>query len=178
MSRMSDRRVIVIWGFKGPRRRTAIAAARLLGEDEFGRWLGVAKGDRWRAADHGSSGVFETSLVKLVPSDTFWTACFNSVDPLIDVDIVLPVRWIDDTLEEVDLELDILRFADGSVRVRHLEEFDQVREAWPMPDKVATQAEETCESVRALVEQGAEPFACVGRAWLTRFLAETGPACC
>lgn len=171
---MSDRRAIEVRGFKWPRRPTAVAVARLLGEDVFGRWLGVAKDDPWRAADRSRSGVFETSFVKVVPSGAFWTACFNPVDPVVDVDIVLPVRWIDDALEEVDLELDILRSADGSVRVRDREEFDRVREAWAMPGEIAVRAEETCARVRALVESGAEPFGSVGRAWLSRFLAEAG----
>jgi uncharacterized protein len=117
--------------------------------------------------------VFEQSFVKVVPSDTFWTACFNPVDPVVDVDIVLPVRWVDDALEEVDLELDILRSADGSVRVRDQDEFDRVRAGWSMPGDIAAQAESTCAHVRALVERGIEPFDTVGRAWLARFLAET-----
>lgn len=171
---ISDRRVIEVRVFKWPRRHTGVAMAYLLGEDEFGRWLGVTKGDPWWAADRSRSGVFVISFVKVVPSGTFWTACFNPADPVVDVDIVLPVRWADDVLEEVDLELDVLRSADGSVRVRDREEFDRVREAWAMPGDVAAQAEETCDRVRALVELGAEPFGDVGRAWLSCFLAEAG----
>ena len=95
----------------------------------------------WCATDRSRSGVFELSFVKLVPNGTFWTACFNAVDPAVDVDIVLPVRWIDDALEEIDLELDILRSADGAVRDR--EAFDRVRQEWTMPDDIAAQAEET-----------------------------------
>src|SRR5262249_35227062 len=123
-------------------------------------------------ADGAASGVFVASFVKLVPKGTYWTVCFNLADPVVDVDIVLPVRWIDDVLEEVDLELDVLRFTDGTVRVRDREEFDRLREMWAMPEHVAAQAEETCGQVRALVEQGAEPFGEVGHAWLRRFLAE------
>ena len=172
MHRLSDRRLIEVRGFKWPRRRTAVAMAWLLGEDDFGRWLGVTSGSPWWAADGSRAGVFETSLVKVVPSGTFWTACFHPVDPVVDVDIVLPVRWVDDVLEEVDLELDILRSADGSVRVRDRDEFDRVRAAWAMPGDIAAQAEATCGRVRALVELGAEPFGAVGRAWLARFLAD------
>src|SRR5262245_38151308 len=169
---MSDRPLIEVRVFKWPRRHTGVAMAYLLGEDEFGRWLGVTKGHPWWAADRSRSGVFVMSFVKVVPSGTFWTACFNPADPVVDVDIVLPVRWVDDVLEEVDLELDILRSADGSVRVRDREAFDQVREVWAMPDDIAAQAEATCERVRTLVERGAEPFGAVGCAWLSRFLAE------
>jgi hypothetical protein len=172
--RLSDRRLIEVRGFKWPRRPTAVAVARLLGEDAFGRWLGVARGDPWWAADGSRSGVFVESLVKVVPSGTFWTACFNPDDPVVDVDIVLPVRWVDDVLEEVDLELDILRFVDGSIHMRDRDEFDRVRETWAMPGDIATRAEATCEQVRSLVERGAEPFGEVGHAWLARFLADAG----
>lgn len=146
----------------------------MLDEDSFGRWLGITAGHPWWEADRSRSGVFDTSFVKLVPRDTFWTVCFHPVDPVIDVDIVLPVRWVDDVLEEVDLELDILRSADGSVHVRDQDEFDHVRKAWSMPDDIAVQAEATCARIRTLVEQGAEPFGNVGRVRLTRFLAEVG----
>ena len=116
--------MIEIRGFKWPHRSTAVAKGHLLGEDAFGRWLGIAQGEPWWSVGETRSGVFESSFVKLVPSNTFWTACFRPTDPLIDVDIVLPVRWTDDVLEEVDLELDVLRFADGSVQIRDQEEFD------------------------------------------------------
>ncbi|HSH80152.1 MAG TPA: DUF402 domain-containing protein [Herpetosiphonaceae bacterium] len=167
---IGGRRLIEVRVFKWPRRPTGVAMAHLLGEDAYGRWLGVAKGDPWWSADGSRSGVFETSLVKVVPSGTFWTACFYPVDPVVDVDIVLPVRWVDDVLEEVDLELDILRSAGGSVHVRDRDEFERVREAWAMPGDIISQAEATCERVRALVERGEEPFGDVGRAWLARFM--------
>jgi len=173
---MVNHQAIEVRGFKWPRRSTTVAAACLLGEDAFGRWLGIAKGAPWWAADHSRSGVFEVSFVKLVPSDTFWTACFHPVDPVVDVDIVLPVRWVDGAIEEVDLELDILRSADGSVQVRDREAFALVQEAWTMPGDIVEQAEETCEMIRAMVEQGAEPFEAVGRAWLRGFLTEVGTA--
>ena len=173
---MSDRQVIEVRSFKWPRRPTTVAVACLLGEDVFGRWLGVSSGTPWWAVDRSRSGVFEMSFVKVVPSGTFWTACFHPVDPVVDVDIVLPVRWVEGALEEVDLELDILRAADGSVRVRDREEFDRVRVAWAMPGDVVARAEATCARVRALVERGAEPFGAVGRTWLSRFLAEGGAA--
>jgi uncharacterized protein len=167
-----DHRVIEVRGFKWPYRPTAVATAYLLGQDTFGHWLGVTKDSRWWLADGSRSGVFTQSFVKLVPSHSFWTACFHPVDPVVDVDIVLPVRWYDNVLEEVDLELDVLRSADGRVQVRDQDVFERVREEWAMPKDVATQAEATFKSVRTLVEQGIEPFGMVGHAWLTGFLAQ------
>ena len=174
---MSDRQLIEVRVFKWPRRPKDVTVAYLLGEDAFGHWLGVARGDPWWAADGSRSGVFDMSLVKVIPRGTFWTACFFPADPVVDVDIVLPVDWDDNVLEEVDLELDSLRSPDGSVRVRDRDEFDRVREAWAMPLEIAAQAEATCEQVRALVELGAEPFGDIGRTWLARFMANADGTC-
>lgn len=95
---------------------------------------------------------------------------------MVDVDIVLPVRWTDDVLEEVDLELDILRSAEGAVSVRDRDEWDRVRQEWAMPHDIVAQAETTRDRVLALVEQRAEPFGEVGRMWLARLVAEVGEA--
>ena len=164
--------MIKVRGFRWPHRPTSVAVACLLSEDEWGHWLGIARGNPWWAADGSHSGVFDMPFVKVIPNGTFWTACFHAVDPVVDVDIVLPVHWRDDEVEEVDLELDVLRSADGSVHVRDQDAFAYVRQVWAMPADISTQAEATCAQVRALVERGAEPFGAVGRAWLTRFLAD------
>lgn len=173
MIQQFDHQLIEVRSFKWPRRPTSVTIARLLGEDHFGRWLGVAQGDPWWTADRSRYGVFTEALVKLVPNNTFWTACFHPVDPVVDVDIVLPVDWANDVLEEVDLELDILRFIDGSVHVRDQDKFEQVRMLWTMPEAIVTQAVATCEQIQHLVECSTEPFGQVGQMWLTRFLAET-----
>jgi uncharacterized protein len=135
---------------------------------------GVAEGSPWRWPDGSAGGVFEASLVKVVPEGTFWTACFHPVDPVVDVDIVLPVEWVGGALEEVDLELDVLRLADSRMLVRDEEEFERVRVAWAMPDEIVARARETCERVRRMVEQRVEPFGEVGRGWLERFQAGVG----
>lgn len=172
---MTDGRAIEVWNFKWPRRQPGVSVARFLGEDTFGRWLGLTEGNPWWTADRSHSGVFLSSFVVLVPHGTYWTACFNPVNPVVDVDIVLPVRWIDDVLEIVDLELDVLRTIDGRVQVRDRNELARVRAAWAMPDDIAAQAEAVCEQVRMQVEQRNEPFGDVGPSWLVRFLANTMP---
>lgn len=169
---MSARPLITVRGFKWPRRPTAVAPATLLGTDAYGRWLGIAAGQPWRAADGSHAGVFDHSFVKLVPSGTFWTACFHPHDPVVDVDIVLPVRWRGATLEEVDLELDILRAADGQVAVRDQEAFARVAAQWPMPVAVRRAAERTCAQIAVALTRRAEPFGEVGAAWLAGFLRE------
>jgi hypothetical protein len=67
MHRMSNYPAIEVRGFKWPHRHTTTAVAHFLDEDEFGRWLGVARGNQWWAADRSVSGTFETSFVNVVP---------------------------------------------------------------------------------------------------------------
>jgi predicted RNA-binding protein associated with RNAse of E/G family len=146
--------------------------ACLLGEDEFGRWLGIKQGDPWWAANDSRSGVYIAPLVKLVVEGAYWSVCFQPIDPVVDVDIVLPARWGDGVLEEVDLELDVLRFADGRVIVRDWEEFELLRTVWGLPAEVGGRAKETAAWVQARLEEGAEPFATVGSGWLRRFMVD------
>lgn len=76
---------------------------------------------------------------------------------MVDVDIVQPLQWVGRALEEVDLELDILRNADGTVIVRDEDEFARVRSQWAMPDDLAAQAIAACETMRrTLIENRAE----------------------
>lgn len=173
-SPISTARRIEVHGFKWPRRPTSITMASVLGEDEFGCWLGVARGQPWWTADQTSSGVMENALVKLVPPGTFWSCCFHLEDPIVDVDIILPVQWKGDLLEEVDLELDILGYADGRVEIRDQDQFNHVREVWSMPENIVTQVELTCAHIHSQVKDRIEPFRTVGKAWLTTFINKTG----
>jgi hypothetical protein len=167
---------IEIRGFKWPDRPTSVAIASLLGEDVFGHWLGIARGNAWWSADRTRTGLFDHSFVKLLPRGTFWTVCFHTIEPLVDVDIVLPVRWYDGSIEEVDLELDVLRSADGRVRVRDQELFNRMRSDHALPEDLAAQAQATCEEIRLRLESGAEPFEKVGKAWLSQFVRDSESA--
>lgn len=162
--------MVEIRTLKWPRRPQTAALTLDLGEDMYGRWFGVAEGDPWWSADGRRAGTFESAIVKLVPSHTFWTVCFRPSDPVVDVDIVLPPVMTGDVLEEVDLELDILRDSDGRVYTRDEDEFDLVRERWPMPGAIVSAALEIFERLQALVQRRAEPFGDVGSTQLSRFM--------
>ena len=157
--------------YKWPQRPTGIAQAYLIGDDAFGKWVGVAAGDPWRSADGTRSGVFLETLVKVLPINTFWTACFYPGDISIDVDITLPVRWVDGGVDETDLELDVLFSASGQLTVRDQDKFQYIREAYGLPVDIARQAEDACDHVCAMIERREEPFGNVGSSWLKRFLA-------
>lgn len=157
--------------YKWPHRPTNITQAYLIGEDSFGKWIGVAAGDPWWAADGTKSGVFIEPLVKVFPVNTFWTACFYPGDNSIDVDISLPVRWVDGGVEEVDLELDVLCSASGQITVRDQDKFQHIRDEHGLPPEIARQAEDACSHVCGMIERRDEPFGSVGATWLKQFLA-------
>ena len=92
---------------------------------------------------------------------------------MVDVDIILPVSWTEGVLDEIDLELDILRSANGEVWMRDQDKFEHVRTTWNMPNDIAGQAQATFEHVRLMVEQAVEPFGSVGYSWLSRFLSDS-----
>jgi len=165
--------MIEVRGFKWPHRPASVALCSFLGEDDFGRWLGVTKGSSWWTADRSNAGVFTHSFVKLVPNNTFWSACFHPIGLAVDVDIILPVHWSGNILEEVDLELDILRSHDGDVWVRDQDTFERIRTEWAMPNEIVVEAQDTCNHIRSLVEQATEPFGNIGLLWLSHFLATT-----
>lgn len=169
---MTELRTIEIRNMKWPRQPTSRSIGRFLGEDEFGRWIGFMKDDPWQSGDGARTGVYLSSFVLVVPRVAHWTACFNAADPVVDVDIVMPVSWVDDVVEIVDMELDVLRNADGQVRIRDRDEFERTRAAWAMPNDIAVQIESACEHLRDWVERGVEPFGSAGHAWLSRFLAD------
>lgn len=156
--------------YKWPRRPTNITQAYLIGEDSFGKWVGVAQGDPWWAADGTRSGVFIETLVKVFPVNTFWTACFYPGDISIDVDISLPVRWADGGVEETDLELDVLRSASGEITVRDHDRFQHICDALGLLPEIARQAEDACRDICQMIESRDEPFGEVGFTWLTKFL--------
>lgn len=163
--------VIEIRGFKWPKRPTTVAMAYLIGEDAFGRWVGIAEGTPLEGMNGTRSGVFELSFVKLFPKDTFWTACFGNGDIIIDVDISLPVTWLDHAVEEVDLELDVLCTADWHIYIRDQEKLLQVREMFSMPTHISDQAERTSQDIQQHIEQRVEPFGEIGFTWLRQFLS-------
>ena len=169
----STYRTIEIHGFKWPHRPTTIALASVLDEDPFGVWLGITQGDRWWAADGSHAGVFTYSFVKLVPRNTFWSACFHPIKYAVDIDIILPVYWRGHILEEVDLELDIVRSFDGNVWIRDQDTFARLRTEGNMPYDIAAEAEHTCYQMRSMVEEACEPFGSVGFSWLAQFLKTT-----
>lgn len=168
---IGDFPVIEMRGFKWPQRPTAVALAYLIGEDDFGKWVGITEGTPLRDADGATTGVYGLSFVKLFPKNSYWTACFGNRDIIIDVDIAMPVNWLEAAVEEIDLELDVICTADWQIDARDEEKLQQVREAFAMPEPIFEAAERNCREIQEKIAQRVEPFGEVGFKWLQRFLS-------
>ena len=130
-----------------------------LGEDDYGLWVGSVPGSRAQRAD-GSWVTIDHTRVRLFPRDQWWSALFNDSPHTTEVycDITMPASFTPDSVTTVDLDLDIRRMRDGSVKVMDEDEFahHQVKYAYP-PDVVAA-AQASCAWVTANITT-TEPFA-------------------
>jgi hypothetical protein len=143
-----------------------------LSEDPYGWWLGGRAGIPLRRG-------FETPVIQphdfvvLVPPHGSWIANWNAPGPEIAVyvDVTTAVRREADAIHAVDLDLDVVRLHDGTVRVLDEDEFadHQVRYGYP-PDVVA-RARATADDLVADLTAAVEPFGSVGPARLAAYIA-------
>jgi protein associated with RNAse G/E len=82
------------------------------------------------------------------------------------VDITTPPVWDGRTLRAVDLDLDVVREAEGRLYVDDEDEFAEHRVAFGYPDDVAAGAEQSCARVRAALAAGHPPYDGSHRPWL------------
>jgi len=141
-----------------------------LGEDEHGVWLGAPAGCSMRRGDEPPV-IIEQAHVLLIPAgDARWTLSCNSAGCWTElyIDITTPPRWTaPDTVEMIDMDLDVIRRFDGSAEILDADEFaeHQVKYAYPPPEIEA--AENAAAFLLGAVRSYAEPFAEVCRAWLS-----------
>ena len=73
-----------------------------------------------------------------------------------------------DTVTAVDLDLDVVRWADGRVEVLDEDEFAEHQVQLAYPAELISQARATCDWLVEAVSSRAEPFGQAGTAWLAR----------
>lgn len=76
--------------------------------------------------------------------------------------------WPGDEVTMVDLDLDVILFRDGTVKVEDEHEFAEHRVSLGYPPEVVTLARESCAARLAEVLGGVAPYGDVGAAWLRR----------
>jgi uncharacterized protein len=143
-----------------------------LGTDQYGRWFGARAGILLQRG-------FEDPIVQphdfivLVPAKGCWIATWNDpgqTDISIYVDVTTEPSIHADVVSAVDLDLDVVRLRDGTVRVLDEDEFADHQTRYKYPADVVEQARATSDDLVARLTAGTEPFAAVGAAWLEKFI--------
>ncbi|QCW51495.2 DUF402 domain-containing protein [Nocardioides dongxiaopingii] len=149
--------------------------AQHLGSDAHGDWIGIPAGTTM--ARPGATFVSSTDQVVLVPPDAGWVATFHAPGYRVTtyVDITTVPRWDGAVLRAVDLDLDVVRTAEGVTFVDDEDEFAEHQLTHAYPAEVVTAAEESCAWVLAQVRREHPPFdgACADR-WLDRLAGRAG----
>ncbi|MBM7509117.1 hypothetical protein JOE61_002931 [Nocardioides salarius] len=149
----------------------------LLGEDEWGDWIGVPAGvlhERPGARFHSA-----VDTVTLAPREGWYAATFHApgIWASVYVDLATPPVWDGDVLRSVDLDLDVVRTSEGRVYVDDEDEFEEHRVAFGYPDEVQAAAREWCGRVHRQVVAGATPYDGHAQRWLDHLAATTGAGC-
>lgn len=133
--------------------------ARRLADDHHGTWLGVDTGTA--SIYHGRPSVEQIPFVLLVPRGQWWTAMFNPPPRTSEVycDITTPARWDGETVDLVDLDLDVVRRRQtGAVELRDEDEFADHRVRFGYPEEVVRNARAAARWLRDALHRGREPF--------------------
>jgi protein associated with RNAse G/E len=144
-----------------------------LGEDEHGLWVGSLPGGLGRRGD-GRWVTIDHTRVRLFPRGAWWSALFNDEphETAVYCDITTPAEIVHDdlgvqTVTTVDLDLDVRRMRDGTVRVLDEDEFAAHQVKYGYPQRVVDTARATCDWVAANITT-AEPFSSAYQPYLQR----------
>jgi protein associated with RNAse G/E len=147
--------------------------ARLLGDDEYGTWLGTPRGTVVHYA-YGSrpTGRTRADAVRLLPSDGWWMAMFLADPDVRELycDVISPPVWTAaGEITVIDLDIDVIRYrADKRVVVEDEDEFEEHRATLGYPPEVVAGALAGAASLRAALLRDEEPFAGHYRGWLAQ----------
>ena len=150
-------------------------ASELLGEDEFGRWVGTAKGTPFTGPNLGA---YEHDHVLLAPPGAWWTAFWPAApsELALYVDICGPVSCTDSQITALDLDLDVVQRRTGEIELVDEDEFEEHRLSLGYPAELVEGALTSAREVLEAVRSGREPFATRGPQWLARFTSRPTPA--
>ncbi len=151
-------------------------AATMLGSDEHGDWIGIPSGTVMTRP--GMEFISTTDQVGLVPAagaggGRGWWATFHAPGFRVHtyVDITTPPIWDGSVCRAIDLDLDVVRPAEGEVFVDDEDEFAEHQRLFGYPAEIIEQAEQSCAWVHEAVLQQRAPFDGTAAAWLAQVSA-------
>ncbi|MBA3490259.1 MAG: DUF402 domain-containing protein [Longispora sp.] len=137
-----------------------------LGEDEYGVWVGVSAGQT--LLRNTTPKTLTYKFVMLFPINAGFTACYNSLPNRTELycDVTSTPVFSDGEVTMVDLDLDVVRYRDGSVALLDEDEFDEHQVKYGYPPTVIESALETTKYLLSATQAREEPFGDVYRKWL------------
>lgn len=140
---------------------------RWLGEDQFGTWVHAPLGT---IIQRGSEPPFslEHEFIGLIPDDEWWVVEFYPGHPSLSVyvNIGTPPVVGEGRISQVDLDLDVIRLVDGSVKIIDEDEFEDHRMRLDYPPDLVDGARSAAERAAQLMREGSEPFGTASEGWL------------
>lgn len=106
----------------------------------------------------------------MVSENEWWIANFLTEDPEITtyVNIGTPPEWNGSHVTQIDLDLDVIRRLDGTVKVIDEDEFAENRVEFGYPDELVTGAREAADRAAGLLRDSVEPFDAMAREWIAK----------
>jgi protein associated with RNAse G/E len=147
---------------------------RRLGDDQHGLWLWSPQGSPMQRGDEPTKQSQSVNL-KLIPENRWWTAIWawqRRHD--LYVDVITPPQWNGATVTMVDIDLDIVRWSDGTVEVLDEDEFAEHQIRYDYPQRLIDTARATTARLALAVEARHEPFGEIGAAWMKRAVQLAG----
>jgi uncharacterized protein len=109
--------------------------------------------------------------VLLAPTRGWWVAAWQGEPSPSDlyVHVTTPPDYMNGRLTCFDLDLDVLRWRDGSVDLVDEDEFEDHRVRFCYPPRVVKEATTTAAWLQEAVAERRPPFDRNGEVWLSRF---------
>ncbi len=145
--------------------------AFVLGEDDWGRWLSIPTGSkRWKGDEEASPT--RLPAVFCTPHESWWNLHYGGPDAFrytMFIDIVTPPVWVsEDRVEMVDLDLDVVVHADGTIEIEDEDEFEVHQVKYGYSAEMIRMAEAETKRVVSMLENRQEPLFEVADSWLRK----------
>ena len=145
----------------------------VLGSDSHGLWLGGRKGSQGHRP--GKTVKAQSNYVTLIPADdAWWVATFNAKPAgskqniSVYVDITTPTTVNQGEAFTIDLDLDVVKRADGTVEIVDQDEFAAHQTEMGYPGRVVIAAQEAADAVKELLTSQQAPFDGSHEGWLKK----------
>jgi predicted RNA-binding protein associated with RNAse of E/G family len=147
-----------------------------IGSDEHGRWFGARSGTIMRRG-YEEPVLQPHDFVTLVPYEGDWIANFNPFstehEVAVYIDVTTRPSYENGVISAVDLDLDVIRLFDGSVRVLDEDEFAEHQVRYGYPPSVITRARATTDELVGRMTAGIDPFETAAAARLAAYLSNS-----